>query len=984
MVKASSGIEADLREIAAEIARGGTGQEAKVFHLSWWSERMLDWAMAHPAFKTQLFRFVDVFPACRTNAEIERHLEEYFDGVEVPRAVDLGLEIAEHTGPLGAAVSAAVARRNIVRMAHLFVAGETPAEALEPLSQLWGLGEAFTVDLLGEKTVTLAEADAYARRVVEMLDALSQGTASWTPNPLLERDPWGDVPRVNVSIKPTALAPLLGPLTREEGLAQAMERLHPILARARDLGATVHFDMEHYDVKDVTHELIRRVGEAFPDGPHIGAVVQAYLRDSLADLHDLIAWSGRALRHPLQVRLVKGAYWDYETAMAAQQGWPSPVYAHKAETDLNFERCVDAMVDGAGAVRPAFGSHNLRSLAYAVARARAAGLADDAFELQLLYGMAEPVHAGLRSLGLRVRVYTPIGDLVPGMAYLIRRLLENTSNESFVRMRFAEGADLDLLLAEPVVPSDSVEPSPDRSGYHHAPHAEYRRATARARMGSAVDGTAASLGFVAPMVIGGKKYASRGEIVSSDPGHTDALVCRSAMATRDDADRAVAIVQRAQPAWGAFDARTRAGVLARAAAIMRERRHELAALEVFEAGKPWIEADADVAEAVDFLEYYARGAVRLSRGGPVESPPGESNAYRYEPRGVGVAITPWNFPLAIPTGMVAGPLAVGNGVILKPAEQTPGVAYRLVQILHEAGLPPGVLAFLPGVGEEVGAHLVEHPDVSFITFTGSKAVGLQIIEAAARPQPGQGHVKRVVAEMGGKNAIIIDEDADLDVAVPAVVASAFGYAGQKCSACSRLVVLGAVFDEVVDRLVGATALVPVGHPRAMGTVVGPLIDEEAFERVRGYQDVAAKEGEVVLRRDDVPTGGWYVGPTVAVTSATARVATEEIFGPLLAVIRVGDFDEALSVANATDYGLTGGIFSRSPSRIGRATTSFRCGNLYVNRAITGAVVGRQPFGGIGLSGIGSKAGGPDYLLQFVEPRVVTENTIRQGFAPHES
>src|SRR5207248_4272680 len=296
----------------------------------------------------------------------------------------------------------------------------------------------------------------------------------------------------------------------------------------------------------------------------------------------------------------------------------------------------------------------------------------------------------------------------------------------------------------------------------------------------------------------------------------------------------------------------------------------------------------------------------------------------------------------------------------------------------------GVLAFLPGCGETVGARLVEHPDVAFITFTGSKVVGLHINEVAAVHQPGQRQVKRVVAEMGGKNAIVVDTDADLDQAVPAIVASAFGYAGQKCSAASRVIGLGPIFPELVDRLAGLSELVIVGHPRELRVSVGPVVDEDAWKRVRRYQEAARVEGDVVVQRNDLPDGGWYVGPTVMVTDQPGcRVATEEIFGPVLVAMPAGDFDEALALAGSTDYALTGGLFSRSPARIAKAAEEFRAGNLYVNRGITGALVGRQPFGGYGMSGVGSKAGGPDYLLQFVEPRVLTENTIRQGFAPTE-
>jgi RHH-type proline utilization regulon transcriptional repressor/proline dehydrogenase/delta 1-pyrroline-5-carboxylate dehydrogenase len=954
---------------------------------------VLDWAMAHPRFKTQLFRFVDVFPACRDDAEVLRHLREYFAGVEVPRALGLGLEVAE-VMPFGARLSTAAARRNIMRMARQLIAGPTPTEALPQLERLWRAGEASTVDLLGEKTVTDREADRYAERVAAVLDALVAAARDWPDDPGLERDPWGPVPRINVSVKPTALSPLFTPLTARQGLAAVRDRLRPLIIRARAAGATVHLDMEHDDVKDLTLELLRTIGAEFPDGPQLGCVIQAYRKDSWTDLQDVVAWSERTLRLPLAVRLVKGAYWDQETLVARAAGWPVPVFERKAETDASYERSVRHLVVHAGRVRPAFGSHNVRSIAYAIACTRAHGLPDAAVEHQLLYGMAEPVHAALRSLGHRVRVYAPVGELVAGMAYLVRRLLENTSNESFIRQRFAEGQALEELIAPPPVtalpapeeaaerpPTDPLDPTP----FANEPHTELRRRGQRARLAAAVHEAPAGFGFMAPVLIEGRTVETAEAIVSRDPGAVATVVCQSGRAGPVEVERAIAVAERAFPAWRTTPWMERAAVLFRAAALMRRGRAELAALEVFEAGKPVPEADADVCEAIDFCEYYGREALRLGAGVALIQVPGEANAYRYQPRGIGAVIAPWNFPLAIPTGMASAALVTGNCVLLKPAEQTPGVAFRLVEILLEAGVPPGALSFLPGLGEETGPTLVEHPAIAFVAFTGSKAVGLSIIERAAVQRPGQRQVKRVVAEMGGKNAVIVDSDADLDQAVPAIVTSAFSYAGQKCSAAARVIVLAPIFDELVERLVGACAVVGVGHARELGTVVGPLIDEEAFTRVRRYQEVARTEGEILYRRDTVPEDGWYVGPTVVRTEdRDARIFTEEIFGPLLIVTRADDFDQALALANHTDYALTGGIFSRSPARIARAVDALRAGNVYVNRPITGALVGRQPFGGYGLSGVGSKAGGSDYLLQFVEPRVVSENTIRQGFAPAET
>jgi RHH-type transcriptional regulator, proline utilization regulon repressor / proline dehydrogenase / delta 1-pyrroline-5-carboxylate dehydrogenase len=985
-----SSLESEVSALAHRIADLGAGERSAIVQSSWWSERMLEWAMSHPSFKTQLFRFVDVFPATTGDADVLRHLDEYFSSADVPRTFDLGLEVADHV-PFGKAAAASVARRNITRMARQFIVGADPPAAVHGLERLWRAGSAFTVDLLGEKTVTDDEADAYAARVDELLAALVTATVTWPPDDHLERDDIGVLPRVNVSIKPTALTSFHDPLSRADALADAKARLRPILRRARDAGAHVHFDMEHYEAKDVTLQLFREllVEDEFT-GLQAGAVIQAYLEDSRDDLADLISFSSRR-RIPITIRLVKGAYWDTETVVATAEGWPVPVYEDIDETEANYERCVRLLHDHHGEVRAAFGSHNLRSLAYAVETARERGIPDHGYELQMLYGMAPAVHAAVRRLGFRLRVYAPVGELVPGMAYLVRRLLENTSNESFVRHRFKEGRELDALLAAPRVkelpelapPTRRPATDPDAPGdYRHEPVAEWRRVSVRAAFSVAIDGV--HLGLDVPALIDGQPVRTGAQITSVDPAENARQVALSASCGRAEADAALVAARRAWPAWERTPVAERAAVLFRAAEWMRARKYELAALQVFEAGKPWKEADSDVCEAIDFCEYYGRQARRLRAGGAVESPPGESNRLSYQGRGVATVIAPWNFPLAIPTGMVVAALAAGNAVLFKPAEQTPAVAAGLVQALQAGGLPDGVLAFLPGIGEEVGAYLVEHPDVSLIAFTGSKVVGLGIVEAAGVHRAGQRQVKRVIAEMGGKNAIVVDADADLDQAVPAIVHSAFGYAGQKCSACSRLIVVDSVADELLRRLVGATRSLRVGHPRDMATQVGPLIDADAHKRVLSYVELAEHEGTVLVRHDDVPSTGFFVGPTiVADVSPRSRLATEEVFGPVLAVLRVPSFDDAVVLANDTDYALTAGVLSRSPAHIEQAAAELRAGNVYVNRPTTGAIVGRQPFGGYGLSGVGSKAGGPDYLLQFVDPRAVTENTLRQGFAPGE-
>ncbi|HEY6398582.1 MAG TPA: aldehyde dehydrogenase family protein, partial [Solirubrobacteraceae bacterium] len=448
--------------------------------------------------------------------------------------------------------------------------------------------------------------------------------------------------------------------------------------------------------------------------------------------------------------------------------------------------------------------------------------------------------------------------------------------------------------------------------------------------------------------------------------------------TPDDVDAAVAAASRAAPAWRRTGVAARAEALRGAAAWMRERRIELAALEVRECAKPWPEADADVCEAIDFLEYYARGAIALARGADLLQVPGEHNELDYFPRGVAAVISPWNFPLAIPCGMTAGALATGNTVVLKPAEQSPGCALRLVQALRAGGVPPGAVALLPGEGD-IGAALVRHPDIATIAFTGSLPVGLEIVRAAADTGDRQHQITRVVAELGGTNGGIVDADADLDEAVPAIVSSAFTYAGQKCSAAARVLVHEAIADPLIERVAGAVQVLVVGQAQELATEVPPVIDSSARERVARYAALASKQGRIVARVEPVPDHGWFCPPTVVTDlPADSPVLADEIFGPLLAIDRVRDVEHACEIVDGLRFALTGGLFARDPATVRYVRRRTPVGNLYVNRAITGAMVGRQPFGGNRLSGTGSKAGGPDYLRQFVDPRAVSENTMRHG------
>jgi 1-pyrroline-5-carboxylate dehydrogenase len=493
-------------------------------------------------------------------------------------------------------------------------------------------------------------------------------------------------------------------------------------------------------------------------------------------------------------------------------------------------------------------------------------------------------------------------------------------------------------------------------------------------MQAALAETESQLGREYDLIIGGQRLRTEGKIVSTNPANPKQVVGIHSKAGTEHVQQAIDAAQTAFASWSRTSATDRAGLLFRAAGLIRERKFEFCAWLVYEVGKNWGEADADVGETIDFLEFYGREALRLANATTPIQFPGERNQLRYLPLGVGAIIPPWNFPFAIMAGMTAAAIVCGNTVVLKPSEDSPIIAARFMSLLEEAGLPDGVVNLCPGAGAEFGAALVEHPQTRFIAFTGSKAVGLQIHERAARTQPGQHFIKRTILEMGGKDSIIVDNDCDLDAAVQGVIASAFGFNGQKCSACSRAIVDAKVYNTFCDRLQQKVAEIKTGDPVA-NVYTGPVISEKAYKKVLGYIDIGKTEGIVINGGHTIETaeGGYYIAPTVIKDVApAARIAQEEIFGPVLTVIKSQNFDEALAIANNTEYGLTGAIYSNSRENLDRAQNEFHVGNLYLNRKCTGAMVGAHPFGGFNMSGTDSKAGGPDYLLLFTQAQSIAE------------
>jgi 1-pyrroline-5-carboxylate dehydrogenase len=508
--------------------------------------------------------------------------------------------------------------------------------------------------------------------------------------------------------------------------------------------------------------------------------------------------------------------------------------------------------------------------------------------------------------------------------------------------------------------------------YKHEPFTDFTLEENKKEFKKALETVHSQLGKDYPLVIGEELITTDEKIVSINPANKVEIIGRVSKTNQELAEKAMQTALSTFNTWKKEDPEVRANILFRAADIIRRRKHEFSSYLVKEAGKPWNEADADTAEAIDFLEFYARQMLKLKDGVPVQSREGEENKFNYIPLGVGIIISPFNFPLAIMAGTAAAAIVTGNTILLKPADATPVVAAKFVEVMEEAGLPKGVLNFIPGVTPEIGDYLVQHPKTRFVSFTGSREVGCRIYEKASKVQPGQKWLKRVIAEMGGKDTVVVDKDADLDLAASSIVYSAFGFSGQKCSAGSRAVVHQDVYDIVLEKAVALTKTLKVGNPEDVSTYMGPVSHEASYNKVLSYIEIGKEEGRLMTGGEADDSKGYFIQPTIfADVDEKARLMQEEIFGPVVAFCKARDFDHMMEIANNTDYALTGALLSNTPAHIERAKEEFHVGNLYFNRGCTGAIVGYHPFGGFNMSGTDSKAGGPDYLILHMQAKTTS-------------
>jgi RHH-type proline utilization regulon transcriptional repressor/proline dehydrogenase/delta 1-pyrroline-5-carboxylate dehydrogenase len=846
---------------------------------------------------------------------------------------------------LGAQTVVAATVRAIQLLGRQFVLGRNIREAMgvaasarkaKPLLR-------YSYDMLGEGARTEADAQRYLASYLNAIEHIAKGKADAGAGPEASD---------GISIKLSALFSRYEDAQRERVFNELLPRVWQLIEPAARAHINLTIDAEESDrlelSLDVFEALAQRIAQVFPQWRGFGLAVQSYQTRALQGV-DEVARIARKHRLRFMVRLVKGAYWDGEIKRAQEQGLAGyPVFTHKHHTDISYLACARALVGHADVIYPQFATHNAGTIAAIVQMAGAQGAA---FEMQRLHGMGEAVYREvMKQADLPVRVYAPVGEHRDLLAYLVRRLLENGANSSFVHQLSDEAVDVDALLASPLHPA----PRPALP----LPAGLYGWDGLTGRKNSA-----------------GVDLACLAERQPLDAALASARFEAVAEASRADVDQAMARLQRGFGAWNATPVHQRADALRRAADALESRLPEFCGLLVKEAHKTLGDCVSEVREAVDFCRYYADQAEQRLATQVLPGPTGESNELHLHGRGVFVCISPWNFPLAIFAGQVAAALVAGNAVAAKPAEQTPAVAQRMVALLHAAGVPADALALLHGPGETVGAALVAHPATAGVCFTGSTAVAKIINRTLAAKD---GAIVPLIAETGGINAMIVDSTALPEQVVDAVVQSAFRSAGQRCSALRLLCVHEGVADGVIEMIRGALQELRVDDPAHLATDVGPVIDAEAFDGIGAHVARLRREARLIGEAPLASKFPRLVAPVAFELNSIADVK-QEIFGPVLHVVRWGgDVDAVVAQINALGYGLTLGIQTRIDSRALRLATAARIGNVYVNRNMIGAVVGVQPFGGEGLSGTGPKAGGPHYLYRFCAEQVVTINTAAAG------
>lgn len=1003
----------------------------------WLLDRMVAWTDADPRLKAASFQLMECLPALATDASIVRHLREYFrfHNVCLPRMAGWLLDRADH--PLLERLVGLSTRFAAGAMAGRFVTGHDVESVARTLLRLRQKGMAVTLDLLGESTLSRAQADRYASMNADLIARLSPQALNWPDRPLLDQSAYGPQPRVNVSIKLTGLVPHLNPAAPDASFEAVSDRLRPLLLAARRLGAFINVDMEHHAVRDLTLEIFMRLlmEPEFRDWRDVGIVVQAYLRDAERDLSRLLAWREKR-GAPFAIRLVKGAYWDSETAAAARAGQAPPVWTRKWQSDACYEHLAGTLLQHATRIRPCFASHNVRTLAFVMAKAEALGVPISAYEIQMLYGMGDPLKSAIAGMGRCLRVYAPHGDMLPGVAYLIRRLMENTANDSFLKQGFRDRPSYARMLRAPgsgEPPTSARADAPTRSNEstkdvalmnedHHAdrqtaldldhamnpyqpcPGLDLAQSATRDDLIREIE----RLRDEAPhdLALAPFNTPPRGDglMISADPSSPGRSPARIRPAREAEVDATTAMQRKAFASrdgdgmgGGGLASRSRAETLDHLADVLREQRIPLAAALIAEAGMRPVEADHEVRQAIDYVAYHARGACILHEAGRRRDLPGEANGVSLRPHGLAAVVGSDHSPLAAPAGLITAAYAMGNHVIWSPPTRFALCTGLLAQAVQKAGAAPSEITLLPCDDEAVTEYLTGHVEVDLLLAAGSAAFVRSLFANSVNARKDD-RSRSVILEIGGEGGLLVDEDADLDLAVKSVLTSALVWAGQGRARARKAFVHRAVFAAFSERLREAAGSLVAGKADRLDIDVGPLMDATAAEAFASFQSESTLVTPGGHDGEAGPSGGGIFAPRVfSLKDPRAMAQLEAPSGPALFVAPVHSFNEGLGALAELPWALVLGVFSRSPENLRLAQRRLKGATLFLNRATAWPEVERHPLicrggsagaaiggAGHGQGDVGLGLGSLALLTRMAIPLITSESTARHGYDPTTS
>lgn len=1009
------GVERRIAQIGTEIFEHAVEASPRPWQRDWWLEQLTRVVDSDARLKAAVFQFVDCLPTLEDDASIARHLWEYLtsQNAPVPRPGMWALDQARQGGALAGLVGRC-ARMGARMMAGRFVTGHDAASTFRTLAHLRRGGLAFTLDVLGESTTSDERADAYARTYLDLMTELCPLAAAWSPAPLLDDTDFGPHPRVNVSIKLSGLDPHFDSICPGASIEAVCRRLRPLLRRARELGAFVNIDIESTKHRRLTLDLFESVlsEPEFRGFADVGIVVQAYLKDGERDLARMLNFARRRGAR-FAIRLVKGAYWDSETTAAVRNGAEPPVWTRKWESDACYERMAREMLAARDVIRPCFASHNVRTIAAVMGWAEQLGVALNGYELQMLYGMGDPLKTAVARMGRCVRVYAPCGDMIPGMAYLIRRLLENTSNDSFLKQGFRDRAMYDRRLADPAAvqppsaplprlhyadPTDG--PAPLDRAFRQTLRWGFVQSEQRERLMSALKSNHHPAREY-PLPIAGRPVRTPSKFEVVNPAHASNVEAIVHLAGVAEADLAVAAAARAWPAWSDRSAAARCEPLITWANAMEHARADLSAALVREVGMLWREADVEVATAIDHVRLHAQVAERWCDGVRRRGVPGEENLTRWVPKGVCSVVSDAASPLVFPIGVASAALAAGNTVVAVLPAQIGAIALRVLALAEESGLPAGALILLPAADEAVALHVAQHGDVRLVAAAGTDRTCEALHSTSTVIRPGQRRLRAAILEWRGEGALIVDDDADVDAAVGGALQSGFRFAGQARDAINRVIVVGRAFEPFLARLGEAIGSLHVGDPADPTTHIGPVIDAASRDAWRARLDEAQRAGRVLGRGNtSTHTEGYFIEPVLLdgdAAASRAPVSDASARGPVLSLMKAATFEEAVAAANGLAGSLVCGVYSRSPRHIELARRALEAGMVFINRPTVGGEVDRHPLGASTVSGAGAAVGAASaaratggggarlgdsrFLFNFLDARTVSENTLRHGFTP---